>query len=259
MIRPTCATMIRGYGRAMSNDRESTHRPADELPPARPAATVVVVRDGDAGLEVLLLKRSDVGAFAGMWVFPGGRVDDADEGGDELTRAATAAVREAREEVSLIIDPADLIPLSHWTPPAIAPKRYTTWFFVAPWSGTDVQIDDFEIVDSRWMSPAAVMAEGLPIAPPTWVTLGTLAEAVTIAAISELIERRGIERFVTVPSRSDDGLVLLWHGDAGYEHADASRPGDRHRITLREDARPLYERSTTPNRRVDEPASPDPN
>jgi hypothetical protein len=63
---------------------------------SRPAATVVLTRlapHSTCGLEVLLLRRSAVGAFAGMWVFPGGRVDDADAGDDDFSRAMSAAIR----------------------------------------------------------------------------------------------------------------------------------------------------------------------
>ena len=46
-----------------------------------PAATVVVLRDGAAGLEVFLVRRHDGTAFmGGAHVFPGGRVDRADRG-----------------------------------------------------------------------------------------------------------------------------------------------------------------------------------
>ena len=47
--------------------------------PVRPAATVIMLRDGAGGLEVFLLKRhglSDV--LGGAFVFPGGKVDAAD-------------------------------------------------------------------------------------------------------------------------------------------------------------------------------------
>ena len=47
--------------------------------PARPAATVVMLRDAPAGIEVFLLKRhglSDV--LGGAYVFPGGKVDPLD-------------------------------------------------------------------------------------------------------------------------------------------------------------------------------------
>jgi 8-oxo-dGTP pyrophosphatase MutT (NUDIX family) len=52
---------------------------------ARPAATVVLVRDATAGLEVYLLRRLQSMAFAGgMQAFPGGAVD-ARDGADEAT------------------------------------------------------------------------------------------------------------------------------------------------------------------------------
>lgn len=47
--------------------------------PIRPAATVMLVRDGDTGLEVFMLQRAGSAAFArNAYVFPGGRVDGAD-------------------------------------------------------------------------------------------------------------------------------------------------------------------------------------
>lgn len=48
--------------------------------PLQDAATVVLLRDGDAGLEVLMAKRSASTRFsAGAFVFPGGAVDPGDE------------------------------------------------------------------------------------------------------------------------------------------------------------------------------------
>ena len=46
-----------------------------------PAATVVLVRETeqDSGLQVLLLQRNSRRDFhGGHWVFPGGRIDEAD-------------------------------------------------------------------------------------------------------------------------------------------------------------------------------------
>ncbi|HWL43865.1 MAG TPA: hypothetical protein VNQ73_13045 [Ilumatobacter sp.] len=49
--------------------------------PVRPAATVMLVRDGQAGLEVFMLQRTGSAAFArNAYVFPGGRVDGTDHG-----------------------------------------------------------------------------------------------------------------------------------------------------------------------------------
>ncbi len=216
---------------------------AEPIPPARPAATVIVAREAQGEFEILFLKRSEIGAFAGMWVFPGGRVDDVDEGHDEVTRARSAAVREAHEEVGVTVHPDSLIALSHWTPPALAPKRYTTWFFVAPWAGDDVEIDNHEIVDARWIRPVEAIANGLPMAPPTHVTLVTLAEATSFSDLRGLLDHRGVERFVTVPAQHDGALVLLWENDAGYESGDASMPGERHRMVMREGLPHTYERT----------------
>src|SRR3954465_6407772 len=50
---------------------------------ARPAATVVVLRDGPAGPEVFMVRRHEGTAFmGGAHVFPGGRVDAADGDAD---------------------------------------------------------------------------------------------------------------------------------------------------------------------------------
>ncbi|MBW3534889.1 MAG: NUDIX domain-containing protein [Gemmatimonadetes bacterium] len=59
-----------GFARAVDRPPE---RPAEP----RPAATIVLLRDGDrGGLEVLLLRRvRSAGFVPGAWVFPGGRVD----------------------------------------------------------------------------------------------------------------------------------------------------------------------------------------
>ena len=80
------------------------------------AATVVLLRDGDAGVEVLLGERpGDRGSFAGAWVFPGGAVDDADAAGDAIDSEAAArraAVRETLEEVGLRVDEAALVGFS---------------------------------------------------------------------------------------------------------------------------------------------------
>ncbi|MGH8859964.1 MAG: NUDIX hydrolase [Jatrophihabitantaceae bacterium] len=90
--------------------------------PVRDASTVVLLRDGTAGLEVWLMTRVTGMVFAGgMAVFPGGRVDDADAGlpfasGSEHPAAGRlgcepeqaralvgAAVREVFEETGVLL------------------------------------------------------------------------------------------------------------------------------------------------------------
>ncbi len=93
---------------------------ANESKPAAaalPAATILLLRDGDAGLEVFMVKRHhQIDFVAGALVFPGGRVDKGDseaalrdhtDGGDEWTdtmRAlGAAAIREAFEESGILL------------------------------------------------------------------------------------------------------------------------------------------------------------
>ncbi|MDX1494468.1 MAG: NUDIX domain-containing protein, partial [Longimicrobiales bacterium] len=55
----------------------------------RPAATIVLLRDGKEGMEVLLMRRSRRAGFVpGAYVFPGGRVDSADASPPVVERLA---------------------------------------------------------------------------------------------------------------------------------------------------------------------------
>src|SRR5690606_33661100 len=65
---------------------------------ARLASTMVLLREGSAGTEVLLLRRAGSMRFApGMYVFPGGVVDPADAAGpivaasDETARSGISS------------------------------------------------------------------------------------------------------------------------------------------------------------------------
>ena len=85
--------------------------------PATPAATVVLLRDTDSGPEVLMLKKNARIDFGGMWVFPGGRIDEEDYPSDrDLESAArTAAARETIEEANVPTKPDDFVWFAHWT------------------------------------------------------------------------------------------------------------------------------------------------
>jgi len=214
-----------------------------------PAATVVVLRDGDGGTEVLMLRKNSKIAFGGMWVFPGGRIDpedavvDDDGEPDEMATAARAAVREAAEEAHIAVDPDALVWFSHWVPPPITPKRFSTFFFAtraAAGPDGEVAIDDGEIVDHAWLTPAAAMARRdageIELAPPTWMSLNLLAGWPTVAEALAGLDDLDPEFYETHIGRSGDGAVAMWSGDAGYEDSDASQPGPRHRLTMADDA-----------------------
>jgi 8-oxo-dGTP pyrophosphatase MutT (NUDIX family) len=205
--------------------------------PPLPAATVVLLRDTERGLETLMLRKNSKIAFGGMWVFPGGRVDAADRvGDDELAGARRAAVREAKEESSLVVAEADLVPFSHWTPPPITPKRFLTWFFLAPAPEAAVSIDGGEIHEHAWMRPAEALerrdAGEIELAPPTFVSLYELGHSSDVDAALARARSREPERFQTVIGRLADGAVAMWHGDAGYATGRPDTPGARHRLSM---------------------------
>ncbi|MEY2583318.1 MAG: hypothetical protein QOE09_3167 [Ilumatobacteraceae bacterium] len=144
---------------------------SEEEIPAKPAATVMLLRDTENGIEVFMLRRTHAAAFAsGMYVFPGGKVDPADGDGD--SSYVMAAIRECFEEAGVLLalddsgaligdghpalthrqavydgdvsleslceqhhlGPAidDLVWVSHWiTPVGETSRRFDTRFFVA--------------------------------------------------------------------------------------------------------------------------------
>ena len=219
---------------------------------AIPAATVILLRDTDAGIETLMLRRNSKLAFGGMWVFPGGRVDPEDHAGDatndphDFDAARRAAVREAQEESGLAVELESLVALSHWTPPPQTPKRFATWFFVAPAPDGAVTIDDGEIHEHQWLAPADAIARRdggeIELAPPTWVTLHTLAGAATVAEALEQTATSDPLRFVTRIAFLDDRMIAIWAGDAGYENGDPATAGARHRLVMAKDTTWSYER-----------------
>lgn len=217
--------------------------PAPDNPPATPAATVILLRDADAGLETLMLHRSSKVAFGGMWVFPGGRVEDDDRrdtDADDEAAARRAAAREAAEECGLIVEPDDFVPFSHWTPPADTPRRYATWFFLARASAGDVQVDGAEIRDHAWLTPTQVLDRHrrgeVDLVPPTFVTLADLADHPDVdSALRSAALRQPIPRYATRWGATEGGVVALWAGDAGYDTNDPGEPGTRHRLWMLSD------------------------
>lgn len=90
---------------------ESIEEPPAEPAVPRPAATVVLLRDGSSGLEVLLMRRTRSAGFVpGAYVFPGGRVD-----GTDATPEAVAALDGLTVEAA-----AERLALRNAEPPAIA-------------------------------------------------------------------------------------------------------------------------------------------
>jgi 8-oxo-dGTP pyrophosphatase MutT (NUDIX family) len=210
---------------------------------AAPAATVVLLRDGDNGLEVLLGRRSSKLAFhGGAWVFPGGRIDDPDyrDAPDDLPAAARrAAVREAKEEAGVDVDPDTLVHLSNWTTPEGSPKRFATWFFVGPVAGGNEIADGAETDKLQWFRPTEALsarASGeIELAPPQYVTLLDLRAFDTVDdamdAIARLTPIDYLPRFHFV--EGGDAMCIYPEDGAYDDLSKLDAPGPRHRLYLR--------------------------
>jgi 8-oxo-dGTP pyrophosphatase MutT (NUDIX family) len=163
-----------------------------------PAATLLLLRDGPEGIEVLLTTRHDAAGFAGgATVFPGGKVDAGDRtrGGDALR---FAGIRETFEECGILlarragdgamlsaaalaellarqpsltdfgafIDRAGLtpatdllVPFAHWITPVDQPKRFDTHFFLAPVPPDQVAMHDGrEAIVVHWLTAEGAIA-----------------------------------------------------------------------------------------------------
>ena len=215
--------------------------------PLHPAATVVLVRDKPAGIETLLLRRSQAVKFGGgAWVFPGGKVERSEQAAmDELAAAKAAAVRECEEEASIQLATDDLLPFSHWTTPEGMSKRFATWFFIS--RVTDrlaVTVDGSEIDDYLWCLAATAVERHqrgeLSMMPPTVVTLSELAAASDCDAIFRQYQARNVRPFIPRTTYVDDKVCMLYQGDAGYDSCNPRVAGPRNRLWL-EDGNSRYE------------------
>jgi 8-oxo-dGTP pyrophosphatase MutT (NUDIX family) len=187
--------------------------------PARPAASVILTRDGPEELEVLLVQRNPAARFmGGAWVFPGGAVHG-DEGGP-----AAAGVRELEEEAGVLLSADDLVPFSRWITPAEVKTRFDTYFFVAV-APPDAkpEVDGEECVDWRWVGPRAALAAfaagDLMLVFPTIKHLERLAETESVGALLEEAREKADSIQPVQPKivvSSGEPRVLL-PGEPGFE------------------------------------------
>jgi 8-oxo-dGTP pyrophosphatase MutT (NUDIX family) len=221
------------------------------------SATVMVLRDGAQGLEVLMVRRhGDSGVLGGVHVFPGGKLDAVD--GEAAIRgeprapswypdtlgepalSATvarglfaAAVRETREECGLDLPVDTLWPWSRWiTPrqPSVTRKRFDTRFFVAPApEGQEAVHDDFEATEVVWVSPRQGLvrywAGEIDLAPPQIMSLVQLARVTDVAQAMAVARQR--PPVLVEPHPFDDAgeRVICYPGDPAHPVSEAAWDG----------------------------------
>jgi len=186
----------------------------------RPAATVVVARPAEGGVEVLMLRRAEGSRFApGFVVFPGGTTEPGDRAladrlfGDPSEELRACALRELFEETGLLptaaglelrrhrspvadLDfdpppPGRLREMARWVAPDFLEVRFDAVFFAleAP-PGLEPVPDQVEVDRAWWAAPREVLLASrsgeAPLMWPTLVTLERLAEARSVADVLAL-------------------------------------------------------------------------
>lgn len=217
--------------------------------PARPASTVLLLRDGADGLEVFMVVRHHEIDFAsGALVFPGGRVETSDAvlaGGDPAGAFRVAAIRETWEECGVLLaargtpppaegdfaamlaarglvpDAGGLAHFAHWITPVPVPKRYDTHFFLAAApSDQDALHDGHEAVDSVWIRPADALAAAesgaRKVVFPTRMNLTKLARHASVAEAFAVARATPVVTVLPQMRMTGAGRVLRIPADAGY-------------------------------------------
>lgn len=201
--------------------RDAPHRGEEinhgEVTAARPAASVIVLRDSADGPEVLLVQRNPEARFMpSAWVFPGGAVHDPEA-------PAQTALRELEEEAGVRIEDVEgLATFSRWITPAQVTTRFDTWFFVAAApDAVHPVVDGSECVDWRWTRPQAALddyeADRLELVFPTIKHLEQLTEFPSVQAALEAARARKV---LPVEPRVllEGGIArVVLPGEPGYE------------------------------------------
>jgi 8-oxo-dGTP pyrophosphatase MutT (NUDIX family) len=201
-------------------------------PEPRPAATLILVRNGgrhgDRGLETVMVQRNPAARFMpGVWVFPGGAVDEVDRetaAADDADEAAhrACARRELREEAGIELGGgAELWPWSRWITPEVVPVRFDTRFYLAeapPHARPDADGD--EVVDAEWVAPAAALERGrdgsFELAFPTIKHLEGLSEYATSADALAAARTRRVEPILPRVVGTRENWRVILPGDPEY-------------------------------------------
>lgn len=126
-----------------------------------PTMTVVAAALIDADGRVLLQRRAPGRAMAGLWEFPGGKVEEG-----ELPEGAL--VRELAEELGIETDAAALAPACFASAPVGRRHMILLLYSCRRWRGEPRPLDASAL---KWLLPAEMAAEEMPPADQPLIAL----------------------------------------------------------------------------------------
>lgn len=177
---------------------------------------VAGIREAFEECGVLLARERDGGA-----VLPGARQGDIGRRYRAAVAAGEITMLEVVERENLILDTDGLVTFAHWVTPELLPKRFETFFYLAPMPGDHAaRHDGSESVDSCWIRPGDALADAaageVVIVFPTRLNLEKLARADTVSAALELARTEPVVTVMPTPVQTREGVMLRIPADAGY-------------------------------------------
>jgi 8-oxo-dGTP pyrophosphatase MutT (NUDIX family) len=133
-----------------------------------------------------------------------------------------------------------LAPYSHWITPAIEPRRFDTRFFLAALpAGQIPDHDRMELTESRWLTPAAALAEHysgrIVLMPPTLKTVEELDAFSSTGRLFAAVRSRRLDPILPEVFLTADSFGILLPNDPEYTLSAAgppARPGETTRIMM---------------------------
>lgn len=118
-----------------------------------------------------------------------------------------------------------LIPFAHWITPPHMPKRFDTFFYVAPAPRDQVAVaDQREVMSAAWVRPGALVAAAeaaeINLMFATYMNLRWLARHDGLAAALSAARQRDIATVIPEPVKGPDGQVFRIPAAAGYGEAE---------------------------------------
>ncbi len=128
----------------MARKTDAAHRSRAFAPVV--VAAAVVIRDG----RVLLTRRAEGQHLAGMWEFPGGKLEDGESPEEAL-------IRECREECGIEVEVGKILDVTHHRYPE---KDVLLLFFRCELRAGEVR--HLQVADHAWVAPADLDNYPLP-------------------------------------------------------------------------------------------------